>query len=62
MSTGKYYDPDFTRLRIQKFLDEEISSMWEGLIYEGICVAAAKEWFAESDIFIQILRKLEEEN
>jgi hypothetical protein len=47
---------------IQELLDEELSQMWGGLDYEGVNVEGTKEWFAESDIFIQILRKLEEEN
>lgn len=47
---------------IQELLDEELSQMWEGLDYEGVNVEATKEWFAQSDIFMQILEKLKEEN
>jgi hypothetical protein len=47
---------------IQELLDEELSQMWEGLDYEGLNVEATKEWFAGTDIFIQILDKLKEEN
>lgn len=52
---------------IQELLDEELSQMWERLHtcvldYEGLNVEATKEWFAQSDIFMQILEKLKEEN
>lgn len=52
---------------IQELLDEEISQMWERLHtcvqhYEGLNVENTKEWFAGTDIFIQILEKLKEEN
>ena len=47
---------------IQELLDEEISQMWEGLDYEGVCVTSTQEWFAGTNIFIQILEKLKEEN
>ena len=52
---------------IQELLDEEISQMWERLHtrvldYEGLNVEDTKEWFAGTDIFIQILEKLKEEN
>lgn len=47
---------------IQELLDEELSQMWEGLDYEGISCAETKEWFAGTDIFMQILEKLKEEN
>ncbi len=52
---------------IQELLDEEISQMWERLHtcvqnYEGVNVEATKEWFAGTDIFMQILEKLKEEN
>lgn len=47
---------------IQELLDEEFSQVWEGLDYEGLNVEATKEWFAQSDIFMQILEKLKEEN
>lgn len=47
---------------IQELLDEELSQMWEGLDYEGLNVENTKEWFAGTDIFMQILDKLKEEN
>lgn len=52
---------------IQELLDEGLSQMWERLHtsvldYEGVNVEATKEWFAQSDIFMQILEKLKEEN
>ena len=52
---------------IQELLDEELSQMWEGLHtsgldYEGLNVENTKEWFAGTDIFMQILEKLKEEN
>lgn len=47
---------------IQELLDEELSQMWESMDYEGVNVEATKEWFAQSDIFVQILEKLKEEN
>ena len=52
---------------IQELLDEEISQMWERLHtsvqhYEGVIVEGTKEWFAGTDIFMQILEKLKEEN
>lgn len=47
---------------IQELLDEELSQMWEGLEYEGLNVEGTTEWFAGTDIFIQILEKLKEEN
>lgn len=47
---------------IQELLDEGLSQMWEGLDYEGLNVENTKEWFAQSDIFTQILEKLKEEN
>lgn len=52
---------------IQELLDEELSQVWERLHirvqnYEGLNVEATKEWFAQSDIFMQILEKLKEEN
>lgn len=47
---------------IQELLDEEVSQMWEGLDYEGLNVENTKEWFAGTDIFMQILGKLKEEN
>lgn len=47
---------------IQQLLDEELSQMWEGLDYEGLNVENTKEWFAGTDIFMQILEKLKEEN
>lgn len=50
---------------IQELLDEELSQMWEGIAqgcadYEGVNVEATKEWFAGTDIFMQILEKLED--
>lgn len=52
---------------IQELLDEELSQMWERLHtsvqnYEGLNVENTKEWFAGTDIFMQILEKLKEEN
>ena len=47
---------------IQELLDEEFSQMWESMEYEGLNVEATKEWFAGTDIFMQILEKLKEEN
>lgn len=47
---------------IQELLDEELSQMLESMDYEGLNVEATKEWFAQSDIFMQILEKLREEN
>ena len=47
---------------IQELLDEELSRMWESMEYEGLNVEGTKEWFAQSDIFMQILEKLKEEN
>lgn len=50
------------RQSIQELLDEELSQMWGGLNYEGVRCAETKEWFAGTDIFMQILEKLKEEN
>lgn len=55
------------RQSIQELLDEELSQMWEGIAqgcadYEGLNVENTKEWFAGTDIFMQILEKLKEEN
>lgn len=47
---------------IQELLDEELSIMWEGLEYEGVCCTNTRDWFAGADIFVQILEKLREEN
>lgn len=52
---------------IQELLDEELSQMWERLHtsvldYEGLNVENTKERFAGTDIFMQILEKLKEEN